>query len=201
MYTSPSGPTVGDEEASSLTQEGAPEAGSRSGIEARVESVAASRATMRPRGRVPAGGRSFATTYTVPSSRESAGPALVWGFESAASPDAAAADTHDPAPPGVTRANPPPVSPAGFGPVTVKPKKRFPCASLVNGVETAMVAAQAAGSGSQAVPRKERVVVVPVASSGSVRASNRPPAAGRTSRPSGVITGLKLGTHRWGGRR
>jgi hypothetical protein len=62
MYTSPSGPTVGDDDALSLTQAALPASGSVSATLARAASVPASSASRRPDARPPDADSSLTTT-------------------------------------------------------------------------------------------------------------------------------------------
>src|SRR5688572_269591 len=123
MYTSPSGPTSGDDVASSLMRDGLPLAGSSSATCACVASVAASSASSRPLGRTPAGGTLLTTTYSVLPSFDSAGAALVAVLVGPAlGGNAAATVTCDIAPFAPMRTMPPPPKAAGLAPVTTKPK-------------------------------------------------------------------------------
>src|SRR2546423_3929395 len=90
MYTSPSGPTVGEAVESSLTQAAAFDFASRSSTEPRAVMVALSSATSRPVGRVAA---EFTTTYSVRSSPDSAGALFMAGLTMEPSPHAAATGT------------------------------------------------------------------------------------------------------------
>ena len=118
MYTSPSGPTVGEAVESSLTQAAAFDFGSRSSTEPRAVMVALSSATSRPVGGVAA---ELTTTYRVRPSPDSAGAPFMAGFTMDASPDAVATGMLFTLPSAPSRAKPL-TTPAGFAPVTWKPK-------------------------------------------------------------------------------
>ena len=89
-------------------------------------------------------GAVLTATYSVLASGESAGALFIATLAIAGSPAAVAAGVQLPLPLASTRAMPL-TSPAGFAPVTMKPKKTLPCASMVSGVLMKTLASKAAG--------------------------------------------------------
>src|SRR5262245_38318836 len=124
---------VGDEVALSLTHAGVPLSGSiRVAIDC-VASVVLFNASRIPAWRVLGPGAVFTATYSVVPSGESAGAQFIATCAIETFAAAALALTHVPVPSGATRAMPL-ASPAGFAPVTRKPKYTLPAASAVSGV-------------------------------------------------------------------
>src|SRR5262245_20674670 len=134
MNTSPFGPTSGDDVALSLTQAGAPVAGSVNATCVFNANVVASSATRRPVARVLTGGTLLNTTYSVLPSADSTGAQLVAVFTRVGMPVTRSARTKVGVPLAAMRATPPVDGPPGTTLSTEKPKYTLPKLSLVSGV-------------------------------------------------------------------